>query len=369
MRAIAFTNPFSRTRLSFHITCYLGFVLIIAIVVTQFSEYYPFGQRLLLGFIASLLLSAAIIARQLAINVTSHYRHIPLKGVELFPFGGLLHLAREETLPILEILLAVVGLLSSLLVVALFYIIYLVLVVNGNVTFAWLIQWLVYINLALFLAHLIPAFPLDGGRILRAVMWRVTRNYARATRITTRIGQGTGIVFLAGGIVLLINREWFTGLLMVFFGWILYLAATRSISNISLLQSLENVTVKQIMSREFSLIPRQLTLDQLAKDYILNNGQYQFVVFDEDRLQGMLTTHEMKSVPRKIWETTPVGQVMIPSSPQTTASTGQLASELLDRMNVYRIKYMPVLDVNQVVGIISRDSLMRFNRTRRDLKI
>lgn len=369
MRVRTFTGPIFRTRLGFHYTWYLAFVLIIAVVVTRFPEYYSFTERLLLGLGASLLFFLGMTIRQIAINVTSYYRRIPLKEVVLYPFGGVPLVAKEESLPILELLLAVVGLLSSLLIVVIFYLVYIALVVTGSVMVAWLIQWLAYINMMLFLVHFVPGFPLDGGRILRAILWKITRSYDRATRITIRIGQGAGVVFFLGGIALLINRQWFVGLFLVFLGWILYIAAARGSRNISVTGSLNGIMVQQIMSREFSLITRQLTLSQLAKDYILATGHCRFVVFDEDKLHGILTTDEMKSVPRKNWEKTTAGQIMIPSSQQTTAYVGQSASDLLARMNVYRISCIPVLDGNRVVGIADRDVMVRFNKTRTALKI
>jgi Zn-dependent protease len=368
MRISNFASSLFRTRISFHNSWFLAFALIMAVVVTQFPEYYPFTERLLLGLGAAVLFFLAMIGRQYAINVTSYYRHIPLRGVMLYPFGGAPLVAREESQPILEVLLAVVGLLSSLIVVFIFYLVYFVLVVTGSVWFAWLIQWLAYINLMLFLAQFIPGYPLDGGRILRAVLWKITRSYNRATLVAIRIGQAAGAVFFCGGVALLVNRQWFVGVIVTFLGWILYIAANRGIQDISLTKSLEGMTVQQIMSREFSIIPPHLTLNRLASDFILAKGHFHFVVFDGDKLHGILKIDEMKSVPRKAWETTLVSQVMTPSSWQTTAYIDQPASDLLDRMNVYRISCIPVLEGNRVVGLAVRDSMLRFNKTRAKLK-
>jgi Zn-dependent protease len=369
MRNFSIAGLIFRTQLEFHASWYIAFAVIIAIIVTRFPEYYSFTERLLLGVSASALFLLSVIGRQFAIILISHLQHIPLKGVMLYPFGGIPRIAKEENLPILEVLLAVVGLLSSLIVVFIFYAVYVALVVSGNVLFAWLIQWLVYINLVLFVVHFIPGFPLEGGTILRAVLWKITRSYNRATLITIRIGQIAGAAFFAGGAALLFNRQWFPGVLMVFFGWILYIAATRGNQNAALTRSLQGITVQQIMSRDFSIIPCQLTLSNLVKDFVLTTGRFQFVVFAEDKLQGIVNIDEMKSVPRKKWETTLVSQIMIPSSQQTTAYVDQPASDLLDRMNLHKISYIPVLDGNRVVGLASREAMVHFNKTRAKLKI
>jgi len=307
--------------------------------------------------------------RQFGVSLVAHYRHIPLKGIILYPFGGVPQLAREESLPILELLLAAVSLLSSLLAVVMFYVIYIALVVAGNELLAWLVQWLVDINMLLFLAQFVPGFPLEGGRVLRATLWKYTRNYDQATRIAVHLGQGVGAIFFCGGVALLVNRQWFAGLIIAFLGWVLFVAATGSRRHVSIAKSLEGVTIDQIMSRDFSLIPRHLTLSNLAKDFILLRGQYQFVVFDENKFVGLVGIEELKSVPRKNWEKTTAEQVMVPASGYNTARVGQSAADLLDRMNVYDLKRMLVIDGNQVAGIADKDILLRFNKTRTMLKI
>ncbi len=368
MKFFHFTRPLFIIRLGFHKTWYLAFALIIAVMVTRFPDYYPFTERLLFGLVAGVLFFLAMTLRQLAINITSHFRHIPIKEVKLYPFGGVTLVAKEESLPVLEALLAVVGLLTSLIVVVIFYLVYVVLVVAGSVWFAWLIQWLAYLNLILFIVHFIPGFPLDGGRILRAILWKTTGNYDRATLITLRIGQAASAVFYIGGLLLVLNRQWFAGVMVVFLGWILYMAAANISQNISLTRSLAGMSVQHIMSQEYSIIPPHLTLDNLFKDFVMTSGHRQFVVYDEDKLHGVLILDEMKPVPRRKWESMPVSQVMKPSTRQTTAYFDQSAADLLDRMNAYRLSAIPVMESNRVVGLAVREVMIRFYKTRAKLK-
>ena len=369
MRGRNFVSWIFRTRISFHYTWYLAFALIIAIVMTHFPEFYTFEQRMLLGFGASVLFFLGMAVRQFGVSLVAHYRHIPLRGIILYPFGGVPQLAREENLPVLELLLAAVSLLSSLLVVVLFYSLYIALVVAGNELLGWLVQWLVDINMLLFVAEFVPGFPLEGGRILRAILWKYSRNHDRANRIAVLLGRGFGALIFCGGAALLINREWFTGLLVAFLGWVLFIAANGSRRNLSIAKSLEGLTIEQIMSSEFSLIPPYLTLNNLVKDFILPRGHYQFVVFEENKILGILSTDELKSVPRKKWENTTAGQVMIPASPYNTASIGQPAADMFDRMNVHDLKLVLVTDGFRVAGIANKDNLLRFNKTRTMLKI
>jgi Zn-dependent protease len=369
MRERNFVSWIFRTRVIFHRTWYLAFALIIIIVLTHFPEFYTFNQRLLLGVVASLLFFLGMAARQIGVSLIARYRHIPLTGIILYPFGGVPQLAREESLPILELLLAAVSLLSSLLTVVIFYSIYIALVVAGNELLGWLIQWLVDIYLLLFVAEFIPGFPLEGGRVLRAILWKYSCRHDLANRISIHLGQAFGALIFCGGAALLINRQWFTGLMVIFLGWTLFIAATGSLRHASIAKSLEGLTIEQIMSHDFSLIPRHVTLTDLAKDFILPKGQYQFVVFEDDQILGILSIDEIKSVPRKSWGKTTVGQVMKPASQYNTARTGQMAADLLDRMNVYDLKLMLVTDGNKVAGIADKDILLRFNKNRAMLKI
>lgn len=369
MRGRNFISWIFRTRISFHYTWYLAFALIIATVVTQFPEFYTFEQRLLLGLGSSVLFFLGMAVRQFGVSLVAHYRHIPLRGIILYPFGGVPQLAREDNLPILELLLAAVSLLSSLLVVLIFYSMYIALVVAGNELLGWLVQWLVDINMLLFVAEFVPGFPLEGGRILRAVLWKYTRNHDRANSIAIHLGRGFGFLIFCGGAAFLVNHQWFTGLLVAFLGWVLFAAANGSRRNLSIAKSLEGLTIEQIMSREFSLIPNHLTLANLAKDFILPKGHYQFVVFEENKILGLLSIAELKSVPRKKWEYITAGQVMTPASAYNTASIGQPAAELLDRMNVHELKLILVKDGSRVAGIADKDNLLRFNKTRTLLKI
>jgi CBS domain-containing protein/Zn-dependent protease len=369
MKIFAFTRSLFRTRLDFHVSWYLAFTVITAVIVTRFPEYYSFAERLLLGLAASGLFFLAMIVRQFFINVTSYYQRIPLKRVVLYPFGGVPLTAREQSQPILEVLLAVVGLLSSLIVVVVFYLAYVLLVVKGSVTFAWLVQWLAYLSLLLFVVHFIPGFPLEGGTILRAVLWKTSGKYNRASLITTRIGQTTGAAFFVGGAFLMYNRQWFVGIMLAFLGLILFFAATRSSQNLSTARSLAGMTVQQVMSRQFSVIPAGTTLDYLVKDFVTTIGHLNFVVMDEDRLLGSFDIDDIKSVPRRRWAATPVSQVMTPSSRQPAARTDQAAADLLERMNLYGLRCLPVLEGNNVAGIAIRDEILRYDRTRARLRI
>ncbi len=200
-----------------------------AAVVTQFSVVYPLWQRIALGIVASLLFGVVIAIRQFVLSLVATGKGITLKRVTLFVFGGVSHLPKEDIFPSLELLLAAVGMLSNVIIALIFYILYIVLAHTGNVVVTVLIQWLAFIFLTLALFHLIPGLPLDGGRLLRAFLWKATGNYERVTRITGWVGWGFGLLLTLGGIlILIIRQQWFDGIFLAFLGLVLQNASTHS---------------------------------------------------------------------------------------------------------------------------------------------
>ncbi|MBA7504239.1 putative zinc metalloprotease Rip3 [subsurface metagenome] len=216
-------------RVRLHYTWLAAIVLITAAVVTQFSTAYPLWQRIMLGIAASLLFFIAITIREFVLSFIATSKGTPVKRVTLFVFGGVSQIAKEDTLPSLELLLAVVGMLSNLIIAGIFYVVYIVLAHTDNIVVDVLVQWLAFIYFMLALFHFIPGFPLDGGRVLRALLWKATGNYERVTRIASWTGWAIGLIFTIGGILVLITtQQWLVGILLAFPGLVLQNAATHS---------------------------------------------------------------------------------------------------------------------------------------------
>jgi len=370
VRSIASLGRTLGVRIRLHFTWYLAFVLIAAVVVTQFPEAYPLWQRIALGIAASLLFFVSVGIREFVLSYLAISRGAPLKRVTLFVFGGVAQITKESTRPILELLLAVAGLLSNLIIAAIFYGVYIVLVSTGSIMVAGLIQWLAFIYFMLALFHFIPAFPLDGGRLLRAVLWRATGDYDRVTRNATWTGWGVGLLFIVGGILILVfTRQWFVGILLAPMGWVLLLAAAQSRRQLVVREALQDIKAQDVMARECPLITPQLSLGQLVRDCILVTGQRYFVVVDEAKLQGVVTMRDIKSIPKGRWNSTRVDEIMTPASKLKIAHPQQSAAGLLEQMDEFGISQMPVLEEDKVIGIVGRDSLIRLVKTRAALGI
>jgi len=358
----------SRIRIRLHYTLLFACILGILIVATQFPEAYTLWKRLVLGIAACFFIGVVIIARQLAINFVAIRRNIWFKSVTLFVFGGIPGIPKEATSPSIELLLSVVGLLSGLIIAIVFYAIYVVLVITGNVIFSGLIQWIVFITVVLTLFHLIPGFPLDGGRILRAIIWRTTGDYDRAASITSLVGQVTGLFLGIGGIVLLfIAQKLFVGLLLTYIGWVLYFAAAQCKHQAVLRKILYGITVRDVLSSESTFITPQFSIGQLVKERISFSGQSYFPVVQDTKLLGVITIHKIKSVPNNRWDSTPVTEIMTPARVLDVTDPSKPVADLLERMNELGISEIPVLEGDKLLGIVARDSLYRLAKTRAEL--
>ncbi len=369
MRGFPRLGQISGVSLRLHYTWALALVLITAITVTQFTEAYPLWQRISLGIATSLLFFISVSIREFTTLLTAISRGIPVKRITLFVCGGVSQISKESTSPMLELLMAAAGLLSSLIIAGVLYVIYGILANAGSTVISGVIQWLAFIYFMLFLFHFIPGLPLDGGRMLRALLWKATGDYERATLIAGWSGWVIGLLCIAGGILWLIaDLQWFNGLALVGLGWILLTVASQSRRQAVLRQALQKIKAQDIMTREYSLISPQFTISQLIHDYILATGERYFAVADEGKLQGTVTMNDIKRVPKKR-RGSHIGKIMTPASELKTAHPQQSAASLLGQMDELGIDHMPVLEDDKVIGIVARDSLIRLAQARAELKV
>jgi len=342
--------------------------LVIAIMETQFSEAYPLWHRLILGTVAGVLFLLFVTIRQFVLNIVAVVNGVPLKRVTLFVFGGTPQIPSEANRPVLDLLLAVSALVSNLILIAIVYGSYLVLIRAGDVVTTALAQWLIFIYFLLTLFHFVPGFPLDGGRLLRALLWRTTGNYDRATIIASWLGWIFGILCILGGILLVVTTlQWFTGLVLAFAGWVLLIAAAQSRRQAVLYNSLRSTPASNIMNTECRMVTPELTIEQLVKECALGTAQRYFVIVEDGHLQGIVTMRNIKAVPRRRWDSTRLDEVMVPASKLQTAHSRQSAASLLEQMDNMEIDNMPVLEQDEVVGLVTRESLIRVARVRTEL--
>ena len=360
--------------LRLHYTWFIIFALVTySLVLYPLIEppYPPIEQRIILGILTSLLFFASIITHELAHIILAIRNNIPVREITLFVFGGVSQITKEATHPRAELSMAIVGPLTSLALAGIFYGLHLLLAGTQQILAASLMQWLALINVILSVFNLIPGFPLDGGRIFRALVWQRTHDYNKATRIASKVGQGVAYAFMVGGLVLIIyfRQDWIRGLWLVFIGWYLRDAARASYQQVLLRDALIGITVRQVTDYGCPLIPPHLNLMELVQQYILPAGRSCFLISSGTELEGLVTLQEIKKIPRTRWAITPVQDIMTTVGKLKVVYADQDILSVLQQMDGEGINHIPVMESGKIIGIINREDIARFLRTRADLGI
>ena len=356
---------------------YTWFIIFILITVSLSWQFYPISYpdwplalHWAMGIVTSLLFFASILAHELAHSLVGRANNIPIKSITLFIFGGVAQMTREARSAGAELRMAAAGPACSLTIAGLFYLVSF-FTQDTIVPVAAVALQLAFINAVLAAFNLIPGFPLDGGRVFRSILWKVTGNYKRSTRIATRVGQGTGYSFILGGILIVFLQPfglgWFFGLWLAFIGWFLGNAASASYRQAQWRGALQGFTASQVMTSDYPVVPLSITVGQLVQGYIFTSGHGCFLVADEGGVRGILTLPNIKSVPQPNWGVTQVKEIMTPVDKLKVAYPDQDALSVLEQMDESSINQMPVVSEGRVIGLITHDNLIRLLRTRSEL--
>lgn len=342
-----------------HYSWILVFTLVTAIVTTQFSEDFPLWQRIILGLVVALLFLLASVLREFILSRAAFRRETPIKKITLFAFGGVYPENRHRIVSTHLPLQYLARYLSNIVIAVIFYGLYATFINAGNLTMAGVAQWLTYIYFLLFLLHFIPAFPLDGGEILRMFLWKSSGDYYKATRIASLIGWTAGLFFIFTGVlVAIITQQWMISLLIVSIGWFIQIAAGSTRRQIGTLMVLQGIRAQDILTREYPVMPPQVNIGQLIREHILVKGWPYIVIVEGTKLKGILTIDQIKSVPGQRWNNTTVGDIMTPSGQLGTAHALQTADTLFEAMYQRGIDYIPVLEDDRIIGVVTRKALM-----------
>lgn len=348
-----------------HPSWFLIFALITFTLATQFTAQHPQwspAAHWIVGVVTSLLFFASVLLHELGHSVVALRYRIPVLSITLFIFGGLAGIAREPQRPRQEFAIAIAGPLTSFLLAVLFFSVAQSFPADSLVGATT--HWLAEINALLGLFNLVPGFPLDGGRILRSIAWAITKNFHRATQLASRSGQLIAYLLIFLGIlVAVVAGRWLNGLWYIFIGWFLLTAAQESYAQVAVRRILEGLRATDVMSAELPVVPRGLSL----LDYLheaLRTGRSCHLVMSDGELAGVITLNDIGRFPREEWASIAVQAAMRPPEAVHWASPEEPALGLLERMVENDLAHLPVVEHGQIVGIVSRDALLRVIQTR-----
>jgi Zn-dependent protease/CBS domain-containing protein len=344
-------------------------LLTVSTAIGWFPATYPgysFGIYLLLGLIAALLFLLSVLLHELAHSLVARARGLTVKSIVLYVFGGVSNIEQEPKGPGVEFQMAFVGPLTNILLGLLCYLL-LQPFKGGNSATAAVISYLAISNFLLGILNLVPGFPLDGGRVLRSIVWRVTGDPNRATRVTTIVGTVIAYIFIFIGIWLFFIGYTLDGIWLGFIGWFLLSSAQSARAQSTLETTFQGVTVEQVMSRNPMTVPSNISLQKLVDDYFLPQGLRSALVMQGDQLAGLITLSDIRHVQRAEWGKTPVGFAMVSIDKLHVVTPQQNLRDALPLMGGQNVNQLPVVEDGRLVGVLSRDAIIRALQVRQDL--
>jgi Zn-dependent protease/predicted transcriptional regulator len=356
-----------------HATWLIWVVLITYSFAVYFEAQHPgwsLVQYCLLGILISIAFCASIVFHELGHSVVAMHYKIPVHSITLFVFGGLSRITREAESAKQEFNIAMAGPLSSFLLGGAFLLVAEfaptgVLIHDGCL-------WLGLINLLLGAFNLIPGFPMDGGRVLRSAVWGATGDFDKASRIASRSGQFIAYFMIVLGIWAIVQQNspvsrflggWFGGLWLAFIGWFLLTAAHESYTQVAVRNVLAGLRAGDVMSPDVPTIPRDISLEDYVHE-VLRTGRRCHVVTGNGMAVGLVTLHRVQQFPRDEWANTSVQAAMVPQGGIHWVSPAEPVMGVLERMQGEDVNQMPVLQQGHIIGMISRDSILRVIQTR-----
>jgi len=325
----------------------------------------PFGGIWLLGLITSLLFFGSVLAHELGHAYVAIRSNIPVKSISLFFLGGVAEIRREPDTPGEEFRIALAGPMVSLALALAFN--SLAQVTGGLPYLAAAFSYLGRVNLLLGVFNMLPGFPMDGGRILRAAVWKLTGDHYRATRVASFAGQLVAFGFIAYGGFSVFSGNLGNGIWMGFLGLFLLNLAGSASAQASIRRKLDGIRVEQVMSRDYPSIPGETTLEQLAVAALSENSRGTYLVTEDEKSSGILSLREIAQVPRHLWSRIKAREVMKPWEKSIQVSPDTPLLTALQEMEAEDLGMVPVVDGLHVLGVLSRERVLNYLRLRTEL--
>jgi Zn-dependent protease len=332
-------------------------------------EGWTSAQRWAAAFVASLAFFTSVLLHELAHSLVAKREGLPVKSITLFIFGGVSALGGEPETPGQEFRVAIVGPLVSLILAAAFGI-------AAVVTFAYDVEdsppaavvfYLAVINAAVGVFNMLPGYPLDGGRVLRAALWSRGRNLIVATRRASLAGSFIAFGLIALGVVSILAGNFIGGAWFIVIGWFLRNVSEQAYQQLLYRSTLEGTRVGDLVNRGYHAAAPDVSLDTLANEYMLARGQRCVPIVVAEELLGLITMQDLKRVERDQWETTSAFRAMIPRDKLHQVGPLDDISQALEVMAREDVHQLPVIDFGRFLGFITRADVLRLVQVRSDL--
>jgi len=353
-------------------TWFIVFILLMVLVSTDILARrlpgLPLSTRWLVAAFTTVLFFASVLLHEISHSLVAKSQGLGISGITLFIFGGVSKMTDEPKSAAAEFKIAIAGPLMSLFLAAVYIGLRLVFrLLPGGTAFAVVFGWLGLMNGMLAVFNMLPGFPLDGGRVLRAGLWQSLGDLAEATRIAASFGQGIGILMIVGGIFFFLIAQDAGFLWLALIGWFLTQMAQSSYQQVVLREALSGVPVAQAMTTQVQAVPGHITLDRVVNEYVMAYNHPAFPVLDGDRLLGLLCLSDIRRVAPERWSTMTAREAVPPLTDQYMIAPQADAWDALLRMTAENCGRLLVVEGGALLGIISRTDIMRLMRMRMQL--
>jgi len=329
---------------------------------------------------AAVLFFISVLAHELAHSLVAKSRGVPVHNITLFMFGGVSNIQRDPSSPWDELLVTIVGPLTSFILGAIFLVLGTgnIALTNVNIMNATamlselgplptILLWLGSVNILVGLFNLIPGFPLDGGRIVRSILWGITDNLNKATRWASWMGQAVAWTLIFAGMSMLFGAQipflgsgFINGIWLIFIGWFLQNAAVQSYRKVVIQDVLDEVAVRQIMNTDVPIIPANISIEDLINNHIMQSDHRAFIVYDDDTMVGLVTIDDVRKLDSEFRSRKMVRDIMTPSQKLIVVAPNEDVSEAFQRLQSKDVRQLPVVKENKIVGLLRRKDIIRW---------
>ncbi len=358
-----------RVRLDY--SWFVMFVLVVFMLANYFFFFFfediGVAESWLLSITAAILFFLSILMHEFAHALAAKKRNVEISEIVLFIFGGLAKMKKEPERARDEFVIAGAGPLCSLALGILFLGVASVLEPYIRVGVYGVLWYIGYLNILLMLFNMVPGFPLDGGRMMRAALWHYTGNLRRSTRIVSTLGQIFAFLLMFTGVMLIFGGAIIVGVVWIFVGMFLLQSAKSGYYLVALREGLSGIPVRKIMTTNPSTVHPDVSLRNLVNDYFFKNRFSCFPVIRHGEFIGLVEINQVKSIDRERWEFTRVSDIMTPIENLRIVNPDTDAYDVLMQMIDVGSGRLPVLDNGELIGIISRKDIIQFVEFRETL--
>ncbi|QPM68543.1 site-2 protease family protein [Atribacter laminatus] len=348
------------------------FLMIWSLSLGVFPQYYQGLSSITywwMGIFGAVGLFVSIVIHELFHSLVARRFGLPIRGITLFMFGGVAEMTEEPANAKTEFYMALAGPVTSIILGLIFYSIYLILKRLGiSMGITGVFGYLGIINWALAGFNLIPAFPLDGGRILRSILWWRKKDLRWATRIASRMGEIFGFTLIFLGVFSIFRGSFIGGIWLFLIGMFLQNASQVSMQRLMVSKALEGETVRRFMKTDLVTISEAVVLKDVVEDYIYRYNYKMFPVVRNSKLVGCLTTRDIKEIPKEEWNTQTAGEVSKSCSIDNTIHPDADATQALSLMNRTGNSRLMVVENDQLIGVITLKDLLQFFSLKMELE-